>query len=469
MINPEITTKLEEIVGKEHISDDLADLIPYERDDQFWNPKVGQHRPDYVVRPGTKEEIQRIIRIANAYKIPVVPLASGINRKGLCIATHGGILLDMRRMTQIEIDPEMMVARVGPGVNFAQLVIALNKYPHLRCLAPDAPATASVLANYMLRGIYATSTRYGIDHLLTMQLVLPNGELLDTGSAATPNTIGPWCNIVNGPDLTKLFQAAVGTMGVVVEGRIRLYPMPEKMRFLIIEFPDFESMLVPAKEYTLQNLVEGLWIWTFTDDALSTIMNMKSAAPEWFALAMYLAGTEAEVKQQEEHILMLAEDHRGTHLKLPPDFEHEFLLDHRYMRGDVRGWRKGNLYGCSCYGSFNHLTRYYEAGKSLCEKYGLTGYHFEALPVSPFHGQLLYLDPSILWDGGDPTQVATIAAFHNELRAALLDIGIYGFFRPFPGVVNSYELGMYGEIWRQLKQFIDPNNIMNPGKPPLLE
>ena len=170
---------------------------------------------------------------------------------------------------------------------------------------------------------------------------------------------------------------------------------------------------------------------------------------------------------QLEQIIMIAEDNKGELMKIPRDLEDEFVLDHRYMRGDVRGWRKGNLYGCSCYGTFKNLTQYYEIGKKLCQKHGFTGYHFEALPVSPFHGQLTYLDPCVLWDGGDPSDVAAIRAFHKDLRAALLDIGIYGFFRAFPGTVNSQELGMYGEIWRQIKKLIDPNNIMNPGKPPL--
>ena len=72
-----------------------------------------------------------------------------------------------------------------------------------------------------------------------------------------------------------------------------------------------------------------------------------------------------------------------------------------------------------------------------------------------------------MWDGGDPEQVKQARQLAADIRAAFLDIGIYGFFRPFPGTVNSHELGQYGEIWRQIKRLIDPNNIMNPGKPPL--
>ncbi|MBD3227506.1 MAG: FAD-binding protein [Candidatus Lokiarchaeota archaeon] len=465
MTNNKILKDLIEIVGAEYVSADIADLIPYERDDQFF--LVPPHRPDYVVRPIDKFEIQKIIKLANKNKIPIIPLASGINRKGLCIAQEGGILLDLRRMQNIEILPDMMIARVEPGVNFAQLVVALNEFPELRCITPDAPATASVLANYMLRGIYATSTRYGIDHLLTMEICLPNGEFLDTGSGATPNSIGPYCGIVNGPDLTKLFQANPGTFGVVTQGRIRLYNMPEVIDAIIITYPDLESMIEPAKQFTLRDLVAGVWIWTFSEDALKIIMDLRSADEEWFAHMIYLEGNADDVERQKEEVLKIAEKYGGKELILPPDFKNEFILDHRYMRGDIRGWRKGNLYGHSFYGTLKNILKYYETGKRLCKKYGFSGYHFEALPVSPFHGELMYTDPCILWDAGNAEQVKKIKQLHQELRRELLKIGIYGFFRAFPGVVKSEELGIYGDIWRKIKKLIDPNNIMNPGKPPL--
>ncbi|HUX98300.1 MAG TPA: FAD-binding oxidoreductase [Candidatus Deferrimicrobium sp.] len=460
-----IESELAKIVGKEHVSSDMVDLVAHERDDQF--ATVPPHLPDFVVRPATKVEIQAILRLANEHKIPVVPYGAGINRKGLCIASEGGIILDLRRMTKIEIDEEMMVAKVGPGVNFAQMVIALNKYPHLRCLAPDAPATASVLANYMLRGIYPTSTRYGIDHLITMEIVLPNGTILDTGSAATPNSPAPYCGIVNGPDLTKLFQANVGTMGVVTEGRIRLYPMPEKIEPLMIRFPNFESMMEPAKQYTLQNLVAGVWVMTFDPKAMELFMNTKGVTEEIFASLLFLEGTNQEVENQKAQVLQIAADTKGEDMVLPEFMKKEFILDHRYMRTFIRGWRMGNLWGTSCYGPLKNVPKYYEVSKKLCRKNKFETLHFEAMPVSPFQGQTTYIDPCVMWDGGNPDEVERIRQLTQDIRAAFLDIGIYGFFRAFPGTVNSNELGMYGEIWRKIKQLIDPNNIMNPGKPPL--
>ncbi len=463
-----IEAELDKIVGKEHISSDIADLVAYERDDQFW--LVPAHRPDFIVRPQNKSEIQDIVRLANENKIPIVPYGAGINRKGLCIAQKGGILLDLRRMNRIQIDEEMMIAKIEPGVNFAQMVVALKKYPKLRCLTPDAPATASVLANYMLRGIYPTATRYGIDHLITMEIVLPNGEILDTGSAATPNTLGPYCEIVNGPDLTKLFQANVGTMGVVTEGRIRLYPMPEKIDVMMIRYPNFNAMVEPAVKYTVKDLVSGIWVMTFDEEAMKIFMQVKQAEEELFASLIFIEGTKSEVESQKKEILEIAEAAGGQDFELPNFMREEFLLDHRYMRTFVRGWRKGNLYGCSAYGSMDKLTKYYEESKRLCRKYDFNTLHFEALPVGlhgNFHGQLVYIDPCVLCDLADEEEFKRVQNLAREIRQAFLDIGIYGFFRAFPGVVKSQELGMYGEIWRQIKKLIDPNNIMNPGKPPL--
>ena len=205
-----IEKELSDIVGYEHVSADLADLVVFERDDQF--AIVPPHRPDYVVRPNTVSEIQKILKLANQNHVPVVPLSADINRKGLCIAHKGGIILDLRRMNRIlEVDEEMMVATIEPAVTVAQLQSELAK-KGLKIVNPGAPATCSYLANCMLRGIHMVSFKYGIDHLITLEVVLPNGNVVDTGSGAMPN-VPPYFNFVNGPDLTKLFQASPGNLG----------------------------------------------------------------------------------------------------------------------------------------------------------------------------------------------------------------------------------------------------------------
>ncbi|KPV61776.1 MAG: glycolate oxidase subunit GlcD [Candidatus Bathyarchaeota archaeon BA2] len=466
-----IERQLIDIVGSEHVSSDLADLVPYERDDQF--ALVPPHRPDFVVKPSTRDEVQAIIRLANRYRIPVVPLAAGINRKGLCIPTEAGILLDLRRMNRIlEVNEEMMTATIEPGVTFGQLVQEVSK-TNLRVITPWAPSTVSVLANYMLRGIYGPATRYGTDHLITIEVILPNGDILQTGSAATPKGM-PYCGIVNGPDLCKLFQANPGNLGVLTKGTLRLYPKPEVIKPLMTSHPNYEAMVEPAIKMTKQNLVAACWTMMFSRSALKTLTEgsilenfVDLLEGDFYTMWLYVEGDRGQAEADEKAVRKLVEGAGGTVLPIPHETEEEMIKDHVWGRTTVRGWKKGSLYGCSFYGVMKHAPKYYEATYKISLKYGFDEFHYEAVPVAPFHGQLAYNDPCILWDSGNPSEVKRIRKLHKELMKALLDVGIYGWFRPFPGVVDAAMLGKYGELWREIKRLIDPNNIMNPGKPPL--
>ena len=115
MASSEVITKaLKEIVGDKNASASEAIRQSYSRDQNYMFNEPQQ--PDYVVRATTKEEIRKILKVANDNKIPVVPLGCGVNIRGLCIPTRGGILLDLRGMNQIkEIDTEMMTTTIEPG------------------------------------------------------------------------------------------------------------------------------------------------------------------------------------------------------------------------------------------------------------------------------------------------------------------------------------------------------------------
>lgn len=465
-----IERQLIDIVGQDNVSSDLADLIPYERDDQF--ALVPPHKPDFVVRPLTREEVQKILKLANRYRIPVVPLAAGVNRKGLCIPSKGGILLDLRRMNRIlEINEEMMTATIEPGVTFGQLVNEVNKKTNLRVITPLAPSTTSVLANYMLRGIYGAATRYGTDHLISIEVILPDGSIVKTGSAAMPNGL-PYCGIVNGPDLCKLFQANPGTLGVLTQGTIRLYPKPEVIKVIVTTYPSYEAMVKPTVEMTQRDLIAGCWTMMFSAEALKLFIEEESkivptdVVRDVYLMWLYIEGSKEKVEADEKALLKIINETGGTIFPLSHKAEEEMIKDYIWCRTTTRGWRMGSCYGCSFYGAMNNVPTYYKETYRMSLKYGFKAFHYEAVPVSPFHGQLTYNDPCIFWDSGKPSQVEKIRKLHKELVKMLVDIGIYGWFRPFPSVVDASILGGYGELWRKIKRLIDPNDIMNPCKPP---
>ncbi len=464
-----VLQELKNIVGENHVSDDPVDLLAFEKDDQFW--LVPPRMPDFVVRPGSVEEIQAIMRLANRYKIPVIPLSAGINRKGLCIPSEGGIILDLRRMNRIiEINEEMMTAIIEPGVTYGQLVFEAAK-KGLRPLTPAAPATVSVVANHLLRSKFMLGSKYGDSEpwVLGLEVVLPNGDVLRTGSWAFPNSPGPYCNKVCGPDLGKLFLGSPGNLGIVTKMCIALHPIPKIQRPEWVFFERWDGFIKAVSELMIEEIasrISGMWgpplVW-------EEMWGLKVPEPGGLGLSILIEGNdEARVALYEKIRDRIIERAGGKYIEVTPERREGFLKNLAAQRKGVGEWRQGNMYGCSLYAPLKNAPRLFEVSYALAKKYGFEKrFHYVVSSVWPFRGQLMYQDPSFPWSSAEPGAVEKIRRLHKELMKALMDVGIYGWFRPFPGVVDVNMLGKYGELWRAIKQLLDPNNILNPGKPPM--
>jgi len=229
------------IVGDRNVSVSSAELVPYAHD-VIMIPPIW---PSAVVRPGSVEEIQRVVRVANALRIPLWPLSTGKNiAYGRMMAVDGGnVILDLGRMNRIlEINEPLAYAVVEPGVTYAQL------YKHLRernlPLWLDPPATApgaGPLGNTVERGVGYTP--YGEHFLFScgMEIVLPDGRLLRTGSGALPGSrtwhIFKWGF---GPYLDGLFTAS--NYGIVTKLGIWLMPEPPAYQPILMTFPNEDDI-----------------------------------------------------------------------------------------------------------------------------------------------------------------------------------------------------------------------------------
>ena len=223
----EILEQLRQIVGEKYASNDPAIRIGYSRDQV-----VSSKGPDYVVAPESKEQIQEIMRFATKREIPVIPKGTGANMGGLVIPLHGGIILDLKRMNQIyDFDIKNMTASLGPGVTYGQIQIeAWNR--GLFMVNPSGPHSVKVIANVCgTRGIGHYAGKYGLgdNQILGMEVILPNGELLELGSFAYAKG-DQSANFAHGPgpDLMGLFLGGFGTVGVITKIKVKLYP---KLRY----------------------------------------------------------------------------------------------------------------------------------------------------------------------------------------------------------------------------------------------
>lgn len=218
-----IHDRLIEIVGKGNVSNCAEELYLYSRDSGAQHPG----KVDYLVMPGTTGEIQKIVQLANEYKIPVVPMGGGFTLSAITVPRTGGIVIDLKRMDRIiEVNDKDRYAVIEAGVSQGALRGYLAKnHPHLQHSTPEAPPTVTVVGNCLIRGHGHLSPRYGINSELVncMEVVLPNGDICTIGSASMSHhwfTRGPL------PDLAGLFIGWLGTTGIVTKMSIQLFPKP---------------------------------------------------------------------------------------------------------------------------------------------------------------------------------------------------------------------------------------------------
>lgn len=183
----------------------------------------GHHQtavPDLVVQPVTVREVQKLVAIASARSIPVVPFGVGTSLEGNAGAVPGAICIDFARMNRvIEIAPEDLLCVVEPGVTREQLNAELRTTGLFFSVDPGANATIGGMIATRASG--TNSVRYGTvrENVLALQVVLPDGRVIRTGTRARKSAAGY--------DLTHLFTGSEGTLGVIVEASLCLHGIPE--------------------------------------------------------------------------------------------------------------------------------------------------------------------------------------------------------------------------------------------------
>jgi len=226
-----IVAELKSVVGEEWVSTDAAELYVYGSDSS-----IHQGRADAVVKPGSIEEVQGVVRVADKHAIPVTPRGSGTSLAGNAVPARGGIVLDMKRMdTIIRISLGDLYAVVEPGVINDALNAELAKDGFF---FPPTPASGKVATIGGMIGNNASGSRalkYGTtkDAVLGMKVVLANGELVEFGTRTIKHS--------SGYHLERLIIGSEGTLGIVVEATLKITPVPGNRALALASFPRLEN------------------------------------------------------------------------------------------------------------------------------------------------------------------------------------------------------------------------------------
>ncbi len=233
----EVFKALEAVVGKENITEDRAIVETYSKFGIDISGFLKKHAKDpsnipaCVVLPQTTEEIQKIVRVANRHKIPFVPVTNGqLGIANMPTTPAPTLFIHFSRMNNIiEIDEESMTMRVQPYADYAQVQAEAMKRGLWNGGTPLATSLCKISSQAILAGIWQTSKKYGTigKNIIGLTMVLPDGEILKTGSCAVEGVDDFWEH-APGPDLYSLFRGSAGASGIIAELTIKLHPWPGK-------------------------------------------------------------------------------------------------------------------------------------------------------------------------------------------------------------------------------------------------
>jgi len=221
---------IRELVGEERVSIGQSYLELHSADESYHKGYL----PDVVVWPKSTEEVSRIMKMADERMIPVTPWGAGTSVEGNPLPINKGIVLDFQQMDQIlAIRPEAFQVDVQPGVKYQDMNKTLSRYGLF--FAPDPGANATIGGMVANNASGVRTVKYGAtkDNVLRLEVVLPAGEIIRTGTHAHKSS--------SGYDLVRLFVGSEGTLGIITEATLRLAGIPEKFSAAIVHFDYVED------------------------------------------------------------------------------------------------------------------------------------------------------------------------------------------------------------------------------------
>jgi glycolate oxidase len=454
-IDRELYRKLEKIVGERYVSDADVDRVCHSYD-----ATKQRALPDVVIKPGSAQEISEILKLANEKRIPVYPRGAASGLTGGAVPVYGGIALDMTRMNRIiEIDEANLIATVEPGVIVADFQ---NEVEKLGLLYPPDPASndfATIGGSVAecaggLRGM-----KYGVtrDYVMALEVVLPTGEIINTGSRTLKS--------VTGYDLTRLFVGSEGTLGIFTRIVVRLVPPPEKIETIMASFlriknaADAVSSIIAAKivpralEFIDQECIKAVGFYA----GFSVVEGTKAL------LLIEVDGSAETARRDALRVMSICKDNEAFEVKKAETEEEmdDLWSVRRSISPALYTISKGKVNEDICVPRSN-LPRMLEKIAEIGEEYGLKIANFGHAGDGNIHVNIL-IDPSVQ-EELERAEAAAGDIFEEAINLGGTLSGEHGI-----GNTKSKYLGIEVKpralkLMKDIKALFDPNGILNPGK-----
>jgi glycolate oxidase len=442
-------------VGEKYFTDSLIDMVSYSYDSS-----EHKHRPHYAVWPESTEQVSKILQLANAEKVPVIPRGAGTGLSGMSVPVKGGIVLDLNHMNKIiNISIEDRLAVVQPGVVYADFDKALSPYGFFFPPDPGSGSVCTLGGNVATNAGGIKGAKYGTtrDYVLGLEVVLPDGRVMRTGSKAI--------KCVSGYDLTRLMVGSEGTLGVVTEITFKINPRPTAMSTARATFDSLEDAGNAVTQIMYSGIIPSVLEILGKHTILAINQNTDLSLPE--VDAMLLVETDGFTKEETEYQLEKAievfKKNQPREIKEAKSEEDTVdLWKARKSAYAVLARIKSHFVLEDVTVPMGNVATLLKGIEEIANKY--------EIQIATFgHAGDGNLHPQILYDGYDPDEVKRVESAVADLFQLSIDLngtltgehGIGISKAPFMGLEHD-ENAM--DIMRTVKRAFDPNNILNPGK-----
>ncbi|MBN1801118.1 MAG: FAD-binding oxidoreductase [Candidatus Lokiarchaeota archaeon] len=457
--------ELSKILGKDNVSCKEIDLLAYSSDSTLislnWmiEGKIAA-LPDLVVWPETTEQISAVLKVANEFKIPIVPYAEGSGVVGGAIPVFGGIILDMKKFNNVlEINDKNLTVTVEAGTNGMNLERILNTRGYTCGHIPQSIYTSSVGGWIAHRAAGQFSTKYGKieDIVIGLEVVLPQGEIVRFKTTARAST---------GPQLDKLFLGNEGTLGIVTQATLKIWPYPEKRALISYAFPSIIEALESCRLILRKMVFPGV-IRIYDQAETSRHFEHVENAKEKVMVVFVCEGNSNLVDLEQSIVSEICNSMSGVDCGKEP-VEHWFETRFKVKESSMFPPYKIVADTIEVAVMWDKAVELYLSVVEATSK--ISGNVLISAHVSHFYpnGVGYYFT-----FGGVPPKGTSEFEFYQEcwnitIKAALDAGGSFGHHHGV-GINRSKwmenEWGAVGlETLRKIKMIFDPNNILNPGK-----
>jgi len=455
VLSKNIITELINAVGKENISTAKEDLICYSYD-----ATSQKFLPDAVVFPKSATDISSILKLANKEVFPVVPRGAGSGFSGGSLPVKGGVVVSLERMNKIlKIDADNLVAIVEPGVITGELQWAVEDLGLFYPPDPSSLKFCTIGGNVAECAGGPRAVKYGVtkDYVLGLEIVLPTGEIINTGTQTLKGVVGY--------DLTKLMVGSEGTLGIVTKIILKLIPLSEAIKTMLAVFTDMRDAAKTVSKIISLKIIPSTM--EFMDkNSISCVDDYSSMglpADVEALLLIEVDGDKRLIENQAETIKKICLNNGAKEIRIAVDKkEAKKLWQLRRAISPALAKLKPNKINEDIVVPRSKIPDAIIGIREIAKKYNLTNANFGHAGDGNIH-------VNIMIDKSDKAEFERAEKAVKEIFELVLSFGGTISGEHGIGISKMPYIGMELsqpaiDVMKKIKQILDPKGILNPGK-----